>query len=76
MVTWCSEDGYVGIYPREAVIPCLPIGVCWPLDLVSSEGKELDRVSIGLAQLLEELLAHSSFWILYIPHIDEAKAVL
>ena len=72
MVAWCCDDGDAAREAADAGVPRSPIGIRRPLDLVTCEGEEVDRVSC-VAEVVEVALALSNTGVLYITHIDEVR---
>ena len=72
MVAWCCDDGDAACDAADAGVPRSPIGIRRPLDLVTSEGEEVDGVSC-VAEVVEVALALSDTRVLHIAHIDEVR---
>ena len=45
VVAWCCDDGDAAREAADAGVPRSPVGVRRPLDLVTCEGEEVDRIS-------------------------------
>ena len=72
MVPWSCDDGDAACEAADAGVPRSPVGIRWPLDLVTCEGEEVDGVSC-VAEVVEVALALCDAGVLHITHIDEVR---